>query len=141
MLMILPATSWLHSFFFFPQRSDVNLFASIQAAVSMYTHRSLYDITPLTPLHVASRHNRSQPWDLAASTAAARLSFNAHIWLKGCSHYSQGQHFCTFSWPHHFDSSSNIAASSTEVRRAAAALAQLSASLLSGIGYWVRLIP
>jgi len=58
MLMILPVMSWLH--FFFSQRSEVNLFASIQAVISMYTHRSLCDIALFTPLHIASHQNMLQ---------------------------------------------------------------------------------
>lgn len=50
-LMILPATCWLHSSFFFPQRREVNLFASIQAAISMYIHRSLYNISSYSTAH------------------------------------------------------------------------------------------
>lgn len=38
--------------FFFPQRGEVNVFASIQAAINAYSHRSLYEID-LSPLHAA----------------------------------------------------------------------------------------
>lgn len=41
------------------------------------------------------------------------FSFNAHIWLRFGSHWSQGQHFCTFSWSHHWHSS--IITSSSEL--------------------------
>lgn len=53
MLTIWSAACWLHfGLVFFPQRGEVNVFASIQAAINAYSHRSLYEID-LSPLHAA----------------------------------------------------------------------------------------
>lgn len=107
--------------FFFSQRGEVNVFASTQAATSLYSHRSLYDAV-LSPLHVANCQNgillHPQLLPDFHSVHAPRPKA-ATITLKSNTPV-------IFSWAPLFDSSSIIAVSYREVHWAAVALAQLT---------------